>query len=330
MRNFIQSAFRTPHSALGLLLAAVGLLWVLHDFQFAQLRVLTAQMQWRWIALAVVFDVSSYLCQGWRWRLLLAPLGRVTTLRATQAVYAGLFVNEILPLRLGELVRTYLVSRWLSVRFVAVLPTLVVERLFDALWLVVGIGLTAAFVPLPPALLRVADVMGLGVIVLAAALFYCVLRPPQWAARWMNKLGDGWQGLGRTRAFYQSLGVSLLLMICQVLAYWLVMLGCGLRHSFWVGTAVYLIVHLGTAVPNAPANIGSYQFFTVVGLTLFGVDKAAATAFSLVVFVLLTLPLLLLGFAAISASGTSLSKLRREALQLAKAQVKGGSDESTC
>ena len=294
------SALRTPHSALAYLLAAAGLLWVLHDFQFAHLRALMAQLDARWIALAVVFDVLSYVCQGLRWRLLLKPLATVSTLRATQAVYAGLFTNEILPLRLGELARAYLISRWTSVRFVAVLPTLVVERLFDALWLVVGIGLTAAFVPLPSTLLRAADVMGLGVIVLAAALFYCVARRPRWAAGWMSKLGDGWQGLGRTRAFYQALAVSLLLMVFQALAFWLVMLGCGLRFSFWVGAAVYLIVHLGTAVPNAPANIGSYQFFTVVGLTLFGVDKATATAFSLVVFVLLTLPLLLLGFAAIT------------------------------
>ena len=110
----------------------------------------------------------------------------------------------------------------------------------------------------------------------------------------------------------------MLLTLFQALAFWLVMRGCGLRFSFWIGAAVYLIVHLGTAVPNAPANVGSYQFFTVVGLALFGVDKATATAFSLVVFALLTLPLLLLGFVAISASGTSFGKLRQEVQQLAK------------
>ena len=138
--------------------------------------------------------------------------------------------------------------------------------------------------------------------------------------------GDGFdeRNLRYMRAFYQALLVSLLLIISQALAFWLVMLGCGLRFSFWVGAAVYLIVHLGTAAPIAPANVGSYQFFTVIGLTLFGVDKAAATAFSLVVFVLLTLPLLLLGFAALSTSGTSLGQLRREVRQLAK----GGTSES--
>jgi hypothetical protein len=49
----------------------------------------------------------------------------------------------------------------------------------------------------------------------------------------------------------------------------LVMVSYGLRLSFWIGMAVYLIVQLGTLIPNAPANVGAYQFFCVVGLRLF-------------------------------------------------------------
>lgn len=308
--------------ALGCLLAAAGLVWVLHDFQLGQLRGLLANLDWRWIALAIVCDVMSYVCQGARWRLLLKPLGELPTLRATQAIYAGLFTNEILPMRLGEMVRAYLASRWTAVKFVAVIPSMVVERLFDGVWLAVGIGLTAIFVPLPRDLLRAADALGVGVVIAAAVLFYFVLRPPKtkrfstgplrFVSSLLEKLSSGLQGMGRSREFYLSLAGSLLLLVFQAMAFWLVMLGCGLQLSFRVGVAVFLIVHLGTAIPNAPANVGSYQFFTVVGLTLFGVDQAAATGFSLVVFVLLTLPFLLIGFVAFSRSGMTLVEVRQE------------------
>jgi uncharacterized membrane protein YbhN (UPF0104 family) len=158
-------------------------------------------------------------------------------------------------------------------------------------------------------------------------LCYFVLRPPnakrfgagplRFVLSLLEKLSGALQGMARTREFYLSLAGSLFPLAFQAMAFWLVMLGCGLQLSFWIGAVVFLIVRLGTAIPGAPANLGSYQFFTVVGLTLFGVDKGAATGFSLVVFALLTIPLLVVGFLAMSASGTSLPKIRREAQSLA-------------
>jgi uncharacterized membrane protein YbhN (UPF0104 family) len=96
------------------------------------------------------------------------------------------------------------------------------------------------------------------------------------------------------------------------MSFWLVMRAYGLDLPFPAGVAVILIVHLGTAVPNAPANIGTYQFFTVTGLTLFGVDKSSAAGFSLAVFAILTLPLWALGSWALGRSGLTLLAVRTE------------------
>jgi hypothetical protein len=91
-----------------------------------------------------------------RSKLLLAPEWRLSTLRAAQGIYTGLFTNELVPFRLGELVRAFLVSRWLSFRFMDVLASKAIERFLDALWLAVGIGLAVIFVPLPKVLVEVA------------------------------------------------------------------------------------------------------------------------------------------------------------------------------
>jgi uncharacterized membrane protein YbhN (UPF0104 family) len=116
----------------------------------------------------------------------------------------------------------------------------------------------------------------------------------------------------RTKEFYLAFALSLPFLALQAITLWLIMLGYGLRLSIWVGVAVYVIVGLGTALPNTPANVGSYQFFAVLGLTLFGVDKTSATGFSLVAFTLLSLPLLIIGFLALSRSGLSLAAIREE------------------
>jgi hypothetical protein len=73
---------------------------------------------------------------------------------------------------------------------------------------------------------------------------------------------------------------------------------------------VFLLVRLGTAIPNAPANIGTFQFFVAAGLTFFGVDKTTAAAFSMAVFLILTVPLWLIGFFALSRTGLTLNAIR--------------------
>jgi uncharacterized membrane protein YbhN (UPF0104 family) len=125
----------------------------------------------------------------------------------------------------------------------------------------------------------------------------------------MSGLARGLHTIGRSNLLSASFGVSFLLLFFQVLAFWLVMWGYGLRLSFWHGAAVLLIVHLGTALPGAPSNIGTYQFFTVIGLTQFGVDKTTATGFSLVVFLILTIPLWVIGVFAFGRAGLSLRGL---------------------
>lgn len=319
---------RWQHAA-GYLLGLAGLVWVFHDVRFRELPGQLAHIGWGWVALAIFCDVLTYLFQGWRWQLLLQPVGRLSAWRATQAVYAGLFTNEVLPMRFGELVRAYLVSRWVRAGFTAVLPSMVVERLLDGLWLAAGMGLAAMFVPLPPDLLKAGDLLGLLVLAGTGFFLYLVVRQERkletrerpasprparlgWMVSFVDRLARGLGEIGFSRPFYLAAAISFAMMALQALAYWLILWAYGLKVSFWVGAAVYLIVHLGTAVPNAPANVGTYQFFTVVGLTLFGVDKTVAAGFSIVVFLLLTIPLWVLGFWALAASGSTLTAIRAE------------------
>lgn len=311
-------------------LAGACLVWVFYDVQVEGLWRNMSAINWWLIALAVVFDIVSYVCQGYRWQLLLRSTGPVSTRKAAQAIYAGLFFNEILPLRIGELVRAYLIARWFSAKVISIIPSIVVERLFDALWLFAGIGLTALFISLPGDAADAANILGITVLIvicLALCLIYwgrtkkVVLQQPLTARGWkpvrtltsiLSRVAEELRRLGTTRYFYYSLAVSSLLLALQIFAFWLVMEACNLRLSLWAGSAVLLLLHLGTIIPNAPSNVGTYQFFCVAGLTFFGVDKAVAAGFSMVVFIILTVPLWAIGFVAISRSGLTLKQIRAD------------------
>jgi glycosyltransferase 2 family protein len=137
-------------------------------------------------------------------------------------------------------------------------------------------------------------------------------RPFQWISGFLDKLASGVGDIGRSRFFYSSFGISLFLLLGQILSYWFVMRAYGLTLSFWQGAAVFLIVHIGTVIPSAPSNVGTYQFFSVLGLTLFGIDKTLAVSFSVVVFLILTIPLWGIGLLVFGRLGLSLKKIQTD------------------
>jgi glycosyltransferase 2 family protein len=309
---------------LGYALAAACLVWVLHGVRLGEMFARVGSLRWGWVAVAIGCDVLSYLCQGVRWMFLLRPTGRLPVLRTTQAIYAGLFTNEIVPLRVGELVRAYLVSRWMRRDIVSIFPSMAVERLCDGVWTAIAVGVTALLVTLPRNLMHGEEVLGVAVLAGAGLFAWLALRarregpnaPRGRWARFLATFAEGLRTIGLSRHFALGFLTSAGILIFEILAFWLVARAYGIGLSLWAGAAVLLIVHLGTALPNAPSNLGTYQFFTVVGLSIFRVDKTIATGFSLVVFVLLTIPLWALGLAAIGASGMTLGAIRREIARL--------------
>jgi glycosyltransferase 2 family protein len=310
---------------LGYVLAALCLVWVFYDIEPARLWNQIGAIHWGLVVLAVGVDILAFVCQGLRWQLLLRPLGQTSVWKTTEAVYAGLFVNEVSPLRAGEALRIFLMARRLKVPVLAVVSTVTIERLFDGIWVAFGISMISLSIPLPRPLLRAAnifDIVLFGAILLFLAL---ALHRPAAAApapggprsKFWQWIGSSWQhfrtGLHQvsfSSHFFFSWSVSLFVMFFQALSFWLLARAYGLHLSFWAGVAVFIIVLLGTAIPNTPGNVGAYQFFTVVGLSIFGVEKTLATGFSVVAFVLLTAPLLLLGFVAVTRSGLTLATLR--------------------
>jgi len=342
---------------LGYLFAAACLVWVFHDVGFHELAAHMKTIVWWVVGAGIACDILSYLCQGFRWKMLLRPTGNLPVLRTTQAIYVGLFTNEIIPLRVGELVRMFLVSRWLRVEFIAILPSYMVERMLDAIWLALAVGLVALFVPLPHELIVGEEVLGVLILILTAVFTIAVLkkgstrpadaspipaapavsssargarpatapavsgpprdaRPLGFVSRVVAEMAGGLQRIGLSRNFFLAALGSAGILVFQILAFWLIMVAMGIPLSVWQGAVALLIVHMGTAIPNAPSNVGSYQFFTVVALAVFGVDKTAAASFSVVAFVLLTVPLWVIGIVALRRTGMGFSEVRAEAAKL--------------
>jgi uncharacterized protein (TIRG00374 family) len=335
----IQSRSRTDHRLkiwLTYLLAAAALVWVFYDVQWSALIDQVEQLSWGWVLAIVALDVLSFYVQGIRWQMLLQPLGRLSYLKTTQAIYVGLFSSEILPLRAGEIIRGVLVARWLKRRFRDVLPSMALERVFDGIWFSSAMIVTALLIDVPPQI-RVGTNVLLVLSLFGIAVFVWVVRKTHFAetltealrvptvvekirfALYEVRLGLKQIGLGGR--FWAAFGVSGTLHVVQGLMFIAVLQACSIDLPILSMIAVFLVVHLGIAIPNAPANVGTFQLFSVLGLTFFGIEKSAAAAFSVVAFAILTVPVLLIGVAATLYAGLSLTGFRAE---LSEAEVAEG------
>ena len=242
--------------------------------------------------------------------------------KTVRAIYVGLFANEILPLRTGELIRCYLLNRWSGVPVSVVLSSALVERLFDGVWLIVFFVVTLRFTPLPPYAGHLAWVLSVIVLVLVNILV-TTLVARRWSERLVARspamarlLGD-LRAMGKSPSFYGAFLASLPYLLLQIVPVYTLMrsLGLDLPNGSVIGAAavVTVVLRLGTVVPSAPGNLGTFQLLAAQALTLFIADEAFAKRFSFLLWALVTLPLLLGGFVAMALTGLKLPELQRQA-----------------
>lgn len=312
---------------LGYGLATICLVWVLHDFHLVRALRDFAHVDWKWVVVGMACDVFSYGVQALRWKFLLSPFGKVRLSRSIRAVYSGLFANIILPLRPGEILRSYVLSDSEDIKLGRVLGSVGVERFVDLVVATAALAIVSLSVDLPGRFQfqRVVSILGVVTLVLLAIAGVLILyleiklgNTPQPDARQRRLPGKAMavltdlHAMGTAPSFYAAVLTSVLIPFFQVLGLWAMMRSYGLALSLPAATVVLLIINLGVSLPNAPANVGAYQLFCVLGLSVFQIEKTTATGFSIFAFLALTLPLIFLGFAALLRSGLSLRSMREK------------------
>jgi|WetSurMetagenome_2_1015567.scaffolds.fasta_scaffold10875_4 glycosyltransferase 2 family protein len=306
--------------------AAAALYWVFRDVKIGELRRDLLNICWPLAVLGMAVDVGRYVTQSIRWRFLLEPIGRISFGKTFKALYAGVFLNLILPLRMGEAARAYLASRFSGARFPTVVSTMFVEYIIDGIWMAAGIGVTALFVTLPANVALAARILGIVMLaVVALFVFFVVVRgseslftgvpgrrfgPVRRLTRFLDTIRGGLRVVGRSNFLWASFAVSSFDFLFHIVAFWILMIAYGINLPFEVAAAILLFVFVGLIIPTTPSNVGTFQFLCKLGLMLFGVDATKAAGFSVVFFVLVLLPQAAIGCVAFLMSGEKLWEIR--------------------
>ncbi len=307
----------------------VCLIWVLHDYKLAELRDAIRDLEWKWIGVAVVSDLVVYIVHGWRWQTLLIPVARLGFWRTVQSIYIGLFANEVLPLRVGELIRVYLLTHWNNLRLSLGFASAAVERVIDGIWLVIAFVITTSLVKgVPEKLILGVQILGALLMLGVGAAAWIVSRKREQHAleetesrysATARHIVEGLQLMGRRRTLLATMLISLLYLVIQMFSVYALLRAFKTDYSFWVAAGVLTIVRIATMIPSAPGNLGVVNVATVMALRLFDLPPVDAKTFSIILFASLTLPLLIGGAFATALTGINIREIRARAHRSADA-----------
>ncbi|MDA1216163.1 MAG: lysylphosphatidylglycerol synthase transmembrane domain-containing protein [Chloroflexi bacterium] len=291
-----------------------------------------------------VYFVSLYF-RSYRWRYLLRPFQVIPTRRLYPVVAVGYMANNILPLRLGELARSYYLARREPVQASTGLATVLTERLFDGLTLLLFFAVAAAFLPVAGLTDRISEetqlpiwlisvsaiapfVIVLGMVITASrfpglfirALSIVTDRLPrsvgETASRLASRFLVGFTGLHQPKRLAAIFALSLPVWLAEATMYYIIAFGFGLQDYFesifLMTVAMFLVTaasNLATSLPSSPGSVGPFEFFAVLTLFSLDVDAGVASAYAIVLHIALLLPVIVLGLIILSRESISLRQL---------------------
>ena len=288
---------------IGLPVSALMLWLATRNADLGRVRETIADAEPWTVASALVVMAAVFFLQAVRWRGIVG-LGRPSRLRCYELVIAGLACNNVLPGRLGDFMR----ARWIAVE--ANLPsgrglaTVVLDRTFDVVALVVFVCVAVPTVVDATWLVRIA--VG-GVILLAGVAIVRVLAHRYTSTRARDRrqrsvvrmvIRDTLEGLaeplGRRRVA-KAAGLSIAAWGMWALAAILVARSLGIDLGLLDALFVAAIVNLGVAIPSSPGYVGTYQWLCVESLGILGIGREEALAFSILLHAIWYVPTTLVG-----------------------------------
>lgn len=301
----------------------------------------TAHYGYALAALAII-AVSTYV-RGLRWSTLLQ--GRLSPTRGFWLFNTGFLFNNVLPFRLGELVRVYLASRLPALRFAEVLSSIVVERLIDMMSVVaiLAVLLQIPALAIPPELRAAGMVMLAGALVGIVALFLAA-RFPAWVLRTSQRIlerlplperlsvegivgqiepfMDGLVALRDFRTFILALAYSALAWLMSGVSAWVLLFAFDDFGSPGLGIGFLAIVGagLGIAVPSLPGAVGPFEAAVKLALVAVGFGGGLALSYALVLHAINYATTTVLGALGLVREGLSFGEVARAARAVGKAQ----------
>lgn len=310
---------------LGFGISVIALYFLLRDIPIRELGASLNQADWIWYLPAVPIWLISLVARAERWAILMEGAPFWTSFHTTNI---GYMLNMLLPARLGEVARVYVINERAKIPAAKALSSIVVERLLDLAVVVLMFVAFAQFLPMPPTLAtgaRLGGIAVVGMIIIGAIVVWQAARfetllaklfarflPKVNAEPWLLRFRDlcrGFAVIGTPKRFLQIMFYTVLLWGSAVIYAWFTMRAFLPQAQLDQAGLFLVAANLGGAVPSAPGAVGVQEFAGISVLTPFGLDTTLVTTYAFFWTFSQRIVLIILGAIGLLAMGVSLKSL---------------------
>ena len=312
---------------LGVLISIVFLVLAFYKANFREVWKALEQANYIYIIPNIFLLLLAMWLRAYRWKFMVKPIKEVRTSRLFSSIMIGFMANNLLPARLGELVRAYVSGEKEKISRSASFATIVVERVFDGFSLLFIFWLALIFSSFPGWVKRGANIML--IINVAALLILLLLEVKQEATvRFIQRvLGFLPQKVSSKASqllvkFTSGLKVfrnwkDMLWIVLWSLAIWgitgmsnyFVLMAFNMHPPFQASFIILIFVSFAISLPSAPGYVGTFHWACVAALSLYKIPTDSAQAFSIVLWACQYFPITIIGLFYLRKEHLSLKKV---------------------
>jgi uncharacterized protein (TIRG00374 family) len=330
----------TLRTALATILAFALLWWFLRGVDLHAVWTQVRSAHLGLLAFAVGCILLTYVTRVVRWRYLLAPVGPTRFRTALRTTVIGFAALSVLPARVGDLLRPYLLARQEGLEPSATVATVVMERVLDLLAVLVLLALYVWLLADPAAMpsgaarelsivKATAAISAVATVTLIVIMWVLATHPERIGgfvlvagrvlprrvverfARFARLFSGGFAATRSPRHFVLAIAWSFAVWLAIAAEAWAVTRAFGIAMPFAGSYLIQALLVLGVAVPT-PAGVGSYHAAYRYGMTtFFGAPESQAVGAAIVLHAISFVPIVFVGVLFMAQDGLSMNQLRR-------------------
>ncbi|MBC7265035.1 MAG: flippase-like domain-containing protein [Chloroflexi bacterium] len=313
---------------LGALVSMVTLCLAAKGTQWSEVVAVLSKADSRFVFLALVSFLVTNWAKAVRWQLLFYPShSRLSTRKCVSVLYIGQLSNSLLPIRIGELVRAFLIGGKNGISKVFALATTVVEKALDSVMLLSLIALLSLSMPMPPWLRRSSLIVSgilalllLTVIIITGqrksieqVLKVWIDRRPRLAfLRVLNRLAEASGQLHALRDIRVQMRLwtwSILIWTLATATNALTLEAVHIKVAPLASPLLLVALMTGAILPTSPAQLGVFHYLCILTLSIFGVERSVALGYAILLHFVVYVPIIVGGVLGLWVENYELGEL---------------------